>query len=232
MKIGGHTVGSDGIVYDPDAGRHVYIGALDSRVENNHSDERGYLVTDQGRPLAIHRPGTAMVNPGNGGSGPASGYVTNGVGGNVAGAGGTGPGAPGVVTGGANSGGAGSGSLMVGIPEALIPKDTQLKRIGVGGQQESLGAISDLGWARTATGWVPVPSSDVKERIEDNLFMEGSWFVRNYLGPMFFGGEDVVGPDFLAPEYSHYIPGLNEWREGGSPRRNTDGQFVFTGGGF
>jgi hypothetical protein len=105
-----------------------------------------------------------------------------------------------------------------------------LKRIGVGGQQESLGAISDIGWARTATGWVPVPSADVKERLEDNLFMASSWFLRNYVVPMVTDGGKR--PDFLDPDYSHYRWLPNEWREGGKPRFNKDGGLTFTGGGF
>lgn len=117
------------------------------------------------------------------------------------------------------------------IDGVLTPKDQQLKRIGVGGQQESFGAISDIGWARTKTGWVPVPSSDVKERLEDNVFMELSWFTRNYLTPMFVGGQEFA-PDFLDPDYSHYVPALNEWRGGGSPRLNKDGQLILNGGGF
>jgi hypothetical protein len=150
-----------------------------------------------------------------------------------------GPGNPVVAQGpvlpGRPAGGSGPGSRFVfdmPLPnyDVLVPDDQPLKRIGVGGQQESMGAISDIGWARTATGWVPVPSSDVKDRLEDNFFMETSWFARNYLGPMFVGGQ--TPPDFLEPEYSHYIPVLNEWREGGNPRFDKDGKLKFTGGGF
>lgn len=115
-------------------------------------------------------------------------------------------------------------------PQGMMPKDQQLKRIGIGGQQESLGAISDIGWARTSTGWVPVPSSDVKERLEDNFFMETSWFVRNYAWPMLTN--QSTPPDFLDPQYSHYLWLPNEWRHGGSPRFNSDGGLTFTGGGF
>lgn len=45
-------------------------------------------------------------------------------------------------------------------------------------------AITDVGWAKTATGGVvPVPSKDVKERIEDNFIPETMWAVRNLLIP-------------------------------------------------
>lgn len=45
------------------------------------------------------------------------------------------------------------------------------------------GAVSDVGYARTTTGWAPVPSKDVKERIEDNLIQEFMWAVRNNMLP-------------------------------------------------
>lgn len=47
------------------------------------------------------------------------------------------------------------------------------------------GAISDTGYARTTTGWAPVPSKDVKERIEDNIPAELMHFFRNNILPTF-----------------------------------------------
>ncbi|UDN67822.1 DNA pilot protein [robinz microvirus RP_139] len=41
------------------------------------------------------------------------------------------------------------------------------------------GQITDTGFAATRTGWAPVPSKDVKERIEDNLISELMWEARN-----------------------------------------------------
>lgn len=45
------------------------------------------------------------------------------------------------------------------------------------------GAVPDVGWARTDTGLAPVPSTDVKDRIEDNLIQEFMWAVRNNVMP-------------------------------------------------
>lgn len=45
------------------------------------------------------------------------------------------------------------------------------------------GAITDLGFARTDTGLAPVPSKDVKERIEDQMVPELMWALRNQLLP-------------------------------------------------
>lgn len=45
-------------------------------------------------------------------------------------------------------------------------------------------AVTDVGYARTVSGgYTPVPSKDVKERIEDNLILEAIWAFRNNLMP-------------------------------------------------
>lgn len=59
------------------------------------------------------------------------------------------------------------------------------------------GSITDMGWARTKTGWAPVPSKDVKERIEDNLPQELMHFYRNNILPSL--GQNMVNPPFPAP---------------------------------
>jgi len=48
------------------------------------------------------------------------------------------------------------------------------------------GAVNDLGYARTPTGWAIVPSNDVKQRIEDQFFSEISWEIRNRVAPMIY----------------------------------------------
>jgi len=50
------------------------------------------------------------------------------------------------------------------------------------------GAIPDVGWAKTRTGVTPIPSGDVKNRIEDNMPHEWSHFMRNNIMPNFGGG--------------------------------------------
>lgn len=58
-------------------------------------------------------------------------------------------------------------------------------------------AISDLGYARTpAGGWFPIPSKDVKERIEDIEPAELAWFLRNNV-PQALGMS--YAPPFAAP---------------------------------
>lgn len=58
------------------------------------------------------------------------------------------------------------------------------------------GAITDVGYARTTTGWAPVPSANVKERIEDNLPQELMHFFRNNILPSV--GYNMAPPPFPA----------------------------------
>lgn len=59
------------------------------------------------------------------------------------------------------------------------------------------GAINELGWSRTAAGgFAPVPSKDVKERIEDTFIPDLMWSFRNNVLPnVGFGAK----PPFPAP---------------------------------
>lgn len=75
------------------------------------------------------------------------------------------------------------------------------------------GAIVDVGYARTPTGWVPVPSSDVKNRIEDNFPQEWSHFIRNNIFPMVPGAG--TPPPFSPGEGKvwRYNPLKLEWQQ-------------------
>lgn len=64
--------------------------------------------------------------------------------------------------------------------------------------QSEGGAITDVGLARTVSGWAPVPSKDVKERIEDNLPQEIMHFYRNNILPSL--GINMSPPPFKAPD--------------------------------
>lgn len=73
-----------------------------------------------------------------------------------------------------------------------------------GSPQAEPGAIPDIGWAKTSTGVVPIPSSDVKQRIEDNMPHEFSHFARNNIAPAFGGG--------TKPPASALPKGATDWR--------------------
>lgn len=67
-----------------------------------------------------------------------------------------------------------------------------------GHQSQQAGKITDLGWTQTKTGLAPVPSVDVKERIEDQIFPETMWAMRNYLMPNLGQGDHP--PKHLLPK--------------------------------
>lgn len=75
------------------------------------------------------------------------------------------------------------------------------------------GAITDVGYARTPTGWVPVPSENVKQRIEDNFPHEWSHFIRNNIFPMVPGAG--TPPPFSPPagKVWRYNPLKLEWQQ-------------------
>lgn len=76
-------------------------------------------------------------------------------------------------------------------------------RSAPGHDNQDPGYVSDVGWARTSTGLTPVPSKDVKERIEDQIIPETMWSIRNQLSPN-FGGADRP-PRYLLPK------GADQW---------------------
>lgn len=68
---------------------------------------------------------------------------------------------------------------------------------------QEAGWVPDVGFARTDTGLTPVPSKDVKERIEDQLIPELMWAVRNQLAPNFGLG---------TPPRSQLPRGASRWK--------------------
>lgn len=81
----------------------------------------------------------------------------------------------------------GNNYLMPGQAQsgAVAPKDEPLERVhsAPGAPHQEHAAIPDVGYARTRTGLAPVPSQNVKERIEDNMVQEMLWAWRNNVLP-------------------------------------------------
>lgn len=68
-----------------------------------------------------------------------------------------------------------------------LVKDKPMERApGAPGQLHAEGgAITDTGYAKTSGGHFPVPSADVKERIEDDWYQQAAHSLRNNWLPMF-----------------------------------------------
>ena len=60
------------------------------------------------------------------------------------------------------------------------------------------GAVTDKGFAYTGTGYMPVPSWDVKQRIEDSP-LEWIWALRNFLGPVMSQAAERRGAPPFSP---------------------------------
>lgn len=69
---------------------------------------------------------------------------------------------------------------------------------------QQAGWVPDVGYARTDTGLTPVPSQDVKERIEDQMIPELMWAMRNQIAPNL----GVATP----PPKSQLPKGADSWR--------------------
>lgn len=70
----------------------------------------------------------------------------------------------------------GSGPLVKSVPMEQTPSAR-------GAANQEPGAVTDVGYARTKTGFAPVPSQDVKNRIEDQIIPELTWALRNQVLP-------------------------------------------------
>lgn len=83
------------------------------------------------------------------------------------------------------------------IPSGPIKEKAERQNWDPGSPSNEAFAHADVSYARTpAGGYFPVPSKDVKERIEDIEPAEWAWFARNNL-PQAFGAKH--NPPFAAP---------------------------------
>lgn len=91
----------------------------------------------------------------------------------------------------------------------------KLKRVNppLGNPSIEPGAIVDTGFARTPTGWAPVMSKDVKDRLEEDLIGSLLWNIRNRLAPTF--GSRVNPPNVSREpgEMWVYDPASQEYRK-------------------
>ena len=79
-----------------------------------------------------------------------------------------------------------SGQVGPGIPDDVINKPAEVTSHAKGRRNIEAGSVTSTGYARGAGGILtPVPSKDVKERIEDQFIPETVWSAQNYLGPTF-----------------------------------------------
>jgi len=74
------------------------------------------------------------------------------------------------------------------------------------------GAVNDIGFTRTATGWMPVMSKDAKERLEEDFLGGMAWNMRNRLLPNL--GANYSPPPMKAPAGKRWLynPAYQEYQ--------------------
>lgn len=85
---------------------------------------------------------------------------------------------------------AGDRMLIDGQGNSPLVKTSPMARQSSSAEAPSqeAGAVSEMGYLRTPTGWAPVMSKDAKDRSEDDVGAELAWSIRNRLIPEFAGG--------------------------------------------
>lgn len=71
----------------------------------------------------------------------------------------------------------------------VTEKPSQRTRSHPGQPGKEAGHVADLHFAHTGTGLAPIPSSDAKDRIEDQFIPEMAWAARNLVAPNFGMGK-------------------------------------------
>lgn len=108
----------------------------------------------------------------------------------------------------------------------LAPKDKPMERVGNGSALDAEGGISDLGWVHTTTGIRPVPSEQMKERMEDDFIETGFFHMRNsvswQLGLSKPPYPSYAGPDLVWNSFA------NEWQPNKGRVQWNNGSPVFS----
>lgn len=116
------------------------------------------------------------------------------------------------------------GVRTFGTPDALIEeKPLERSAAFVGRPYQEAGAVGELGFSKTPTGYAPVMSKDFKERAEDDAFSEIAWHVRNR-APQTFGFDATGLPPpetWLPPGAVRWVwhPIKQEWQPSNQPRK-------------
>lgn len=104
--------------------------------------------------------------------------------------------------------------LLPGQGDAVV-NDVALERTGRDPYRPNRegASLPDVGFARTNTGHAPVPSNDIKQRIEDNLVAQVLWHVRNNLMPTIGLNQSPPSRKNDKGKEWHFHPLHQEYRE-------------------
>lgn len=98
-------------------------------------------------------------------------------------------------------------------PQSKLIEDKPLERVTGAPEapHQEPGSITDLGWSRTKSGFAPIPSKDIADRIDDNIPAQVSHYIRNNI----VGGDPPPAP--LPPGYDRW--GYNFIRQQYEPQK-------------
>jgi hypothetical protein len=99
-----------------------------------------------------------------------------------------------------------SGQIGPGMPDDVKNQPAIVTSHSKDRFHQEAGSVTSVGYARTPDGGLtPVPSKDVKERIEDQWIPETVWAAQNYLAPTF-------GDTTNKPSKKLLPKGANDWQ--------------------
>lgn len=128
---------------------------------------------------------------------------------------------------------AGDRMLIDGQGNSPLVKTSPMARQASSGgaPSQEAGAVSEMGYLRTPTGWAPVMSKDAKDRSEDDVGAELAWSLRNRLLPSVgFGHQPPADIKLKDNQFWRWNPAKQEyyietrsnsrWMTGGFKSRN------------
>lgn len=104
---------------------------------------------------------------------------------------------------------------MADFKDLLNYKPADIGPAVPGSPQLEPGVITSVRHAKTASGYEPVPSTQMKQAIEDDFISEVVWNLKNRLGPIFGVNQTppAGGVDPAKGEYWKYNPFLMEYQK-------------------
>lgn len=116
----------------------------------------------------------------------------------------------------------GSDNFIPGQGDSPLMKVSASERTvsAPGRPAQQAGWVPDVAYARTDTGLTPVPSADVKERVEDQIVPETMWAIRNQLAPNFPGASEPPPRSMLPKGATHWS--WNHFKQEWQPKSGHD----------
>lgn len=119
--------------------------------------------------------------------------------------------------------------LIDGQSNSPLVSDKPLERVLSAGGQPSTepGAVTDMGFSRTPTGWAPIQSKDFHDRAEEDFWAGLAWNIRNRLMPSFGSVNPPAGVPLDSGEYWTFNPFRQEYSKAKTKARLGIGRYHY-----